>query len=346
MPYARLLLCIAALLLGSRALAFTPESGTWWNPNESGSGFMLEIQDNLLFLTFYTYAADGRPLWFTSAGLMNGNARYVGELTSFRDGQCFGCPYRPPVAQVGAGGPVEIIFDTEIRGRISYAGRTIPIERMDYYLTRTTGDVRTDMMLGEWQLIADFAAQPGIGYPFYGDILVFDRVDRAPNPDIFDGCRASNSVVGRCTSSALANHDASGFYRASTGDHVIVVNDDASNFAYYVVSTGTYQFDGILKVCPKNLSNPTTQCLQSNTYRAYPVRGFRTASRSFVLTGSGPSEAPEAGKLQSTRPSLAQVLGGQEGGMDTAEVKTRFGIDLHSLDEDAVNQLVERMRSK
>ena len=57
--------CLTALLmfLGTCASAMSPESGIWWNPNESGSGYVIEIQDNTLSFTTYTYEPNGIPLW-------------------------------------------------------------------------------------------------------------------------------------------------------------------------------------------------------------------------------------------------------------------------------------------
>lgn len=335
----------ASLAFGPMATAFTPESGTWWNPAEPGTGYLIEIQDNFLFISAYLYKPDGQPIWYTSQGTLNGNARFVGVLSTTSGGQCLGCAWRPPVAQVGAGGPVEIIFDTETDARITLGGRVVPIQRYDFYLTRTAGDNKSDMMLGEWQLTVDFSTSPNIGYPFYGDVLIFESVDRAPSPDVFDGCRANNSLDGECTASALANHDASGFYASSTRDHYLVVNDDPNNFAYYVVKTGTYQFDGIMKVCPKSLSNPITQCLQSSSYRAFPVRGQRTASRTFVLTGSGPSGADKTA-ADAPNWSLAKIVGDTRsaGGLDNAAVKARLGIDLDQAPVKDLEALTARMR--
>ncbi len=333
----------AFLAASSAASAFTPENGTWWNPQEPGSGYLIEIQDNFLFLAVYNYHPDGRPMFYTSQGVMNGNARFVGSLSTFSGGQCLGCAWRQPSVQLGAGGPVEIIFDTETAGRLTMGGRTTPIQRFDYYLTRTEGDVKTEMMIGEWQVTIDFSANTSIGYPFYGDVLVFQTVDRAPSPDVFDGCRAANSVDGRCSQAAIRDHDASGFYQSSTREHFLVVNDDPNNFAYYVVKTGTYQFDGVMKICPKSLSNPTTQCLQSSSYRAYPVRGHRTASRSFVQTGSGPNEPDKSQAARSW--SLASVAATHlsDDGLDHAAVKSRFGIDLDQLPVKELEELTERV---
>jgi hypothetical protein len=124
-------LAASLLAISGAAQAFTPENGTWWNPNEPGRGFMLEIQDNFLFFAGYAYAQNGAPLWLTAQGTMSGNARFVGTLSTFSNGQCIGCAYRPPNTQIGAGGPVEIIFDTETTGRLTWGGQTITIERYD-----------------------------------------------------------------------------------------------------------------------------------------------------------------------------------------------------------------------
>lgn len=346
MAYLRSAACAVLFAFASAASAFTPESGTWWNPAEPGSGYLIEIQDNFVFFAGYLYKGDGQPMWYTSQGAMSGNARFVGSLSSFTGGQCLGCAWRPATVAVGAGGPIEIIFDTETAGRMTWGGRTIPIERFDYYLTRTTGDVKTEMMLGEWQLTVDFSASPTVSYPFYGDVLVFDTIDRVPSPDIFDGCRANNSLDGRCTQSAVANHDASGFYQASTKEHYLIVNDDPNNFAYYVVKTGTYQFDGIMKICPKSLSNVTTQCLQSSTYRAFPVRGFRSASRNFVQNGSGPNNVDKLAAVTAER-SISKALGGDTGmGLDNAAVKAQYGIDLDQAPAAELEALTAHMRQR
>lgn len=340
----RTALIASILAFSSAASAFTPENGTWWNPAEPGSGYLIEIQDNFLFLAGYMYAPDGRPTFYTAQGTMNGNARFLGELSTFSNGQCLGCVWRQPSVQLGAGGPIEIIFDTETAARMTLGGRQVPIQRFDYALTRTPGDVKTDMMLGEWQLTIDFSASSTVGFPFYGDVLVYQTVDRAPSPDIFDGCRAGNSLDGRCSQAAIANHDSSGFYQASSGNHYLIVNDDRDNFAYYIVKTGTYQFDGIVKICPKSLSNVTTQCLQSNNYRSFPVRGHRTASRTFVLSGSGPNE-PAKSDQQSTEWSLARMVGDTRSneGMDNAAVKSRFNIDLGQAPVKELEELTARM---
>jgi hypothetical protein len=350
-------LLIAFVLLAGAlcapARAFTPESGFWYNPAEPGSGVALEVQDNYVFLAAYVYDTQGRATWFTAQGFMTGNSRFQSTansndgswLSAFVNGQCIGCAYRAPQFVGGTGGTVSINFTTERTGTLTWGGRTFNIERFDYFLTRTPGDVRTEMMLGEWQIVLDWYNRNGYqNYPYIGDILVFETVDRSTNPDFFDGCRPEDSTDGFCTNFALDQHDASGFYDSATGEHVIVVKDTPAtqttaqvNFAYYV-TTGTYQFDGVMEICNSGACGSA-----SPTY--YPVRGFRSASRTFVLTGSGPSSdgTKAAGR---SLPGLVETLRARgqtlPQGLSAAEVKQRFGIDVAALAPKA-NELMRRL---
>ena len=44
----RLIVAILCLMWVSTASAFQPRTGHWWNPAESGRGFNIDIQDNVL----------------------------------------------------------------------------------------------------------------------------------------------------------------------------------------------------------------------------------------------------------------------------------------------------------
>jgi hypothetical protein len=331
---------IGALLALAAALparAFTPESGFYWNPAEPGTGYNIEIQDNFFALTAYVFASDGRPQWYTATGLMSGNARYSGNLDGFLNGQCIGCPFRAPTAQLGAGGPITLEFTSETRANLTLGTRTFAIERFDFFLTRGAADPKTEMMLGEWQVLIDLYDRNGTqyqDYPYTGDLLLFDTIDRAETPDYFEGCRPTNSESGRCTSGARDQHDAAGFFSTSRNEHVLVVKDvpgtafsDAVYFAYYV-KLGTYQFDGVVEIYDEDET--------PGNGPFYPVRGFRTASRSFVQTGTGPSEDAKA---EASAPrGLSSALAGRlpPRGLDAAEVRARYGIDPAALAPGAV----------
>jgi hypothetical protein len=64
-------LAFAALTLCCGAWAANPRepdaSDLWWDPDESGWGVNVIQQSNVLFMTFFVYAADGRARWLVAS---------------------------------------------------------------------------------------------------------------------------------------------------------------------------------------------------------------------------------------------------------------------------------------
>ena len=48
--------------------SFVPENGWWWNADESGRGFCIELKNNFAFIAGYMYEAEGRPVWSSRTG--------------------------------------------------------------------------------------------------------------------------------------------------------------------------------------------------------------------------------------------------------------------------------------
>jgi len=347
----KLALAVLVLSFVARgAAAFTPESGLWWNPAEDGRGYTIEIQDDTLAILVYGYDGDGTSAFFVGANAMQGNAAWSGVLNGFTGGQCLTCNYQGrPVTLTGAGGNASIVFDTESRARLTIGSRVIPIERFNFVLGN-----QSERMRGEWQVVVDLGTRPRASndpdfaaYPYYGDIMTIDRVDTAPNPDQYRGCRPTTSLVGRCAASANANHDLAGFYDNLQDKQVIVVTDVAgssfsnSAFFVYVVTAGLSQFDGLMQIrIGSAFESPA---------RMYPVRGFRSASNTFVQTGVGPSAVDPGAKAEESVKADEGLLAAMGGignlpdGLSSAEVKSRYGIDVEAL-EPQVQALIESMR--
>lgn len=324
---------------------FTPESGLWWNPAEDGRGYTIEIQDNVLVILVYGYDTDGTSAFFIGANAMQGNNAWTAPLDGFTNGQCLTCNYQGrPVTLNGVGGTASIIFDTETRGRLTIGTRVIPIERFNFAHGNPT-----EKMLGEWQVVLDFAPQTGTTpqnfSPFFGEILTIDSIDTVPTPDQYKGCRPTTSLR-RCTAADYTNHNVAGFYDSASDEYVTVVRDRVDQgvtyFLAFYTKTGLSQFDGVVAV----RTNPTgaDACSPTRTAACFPVRGFRSASKRFVQTGSGPSSADP--KATSLRPGVIEAIGGVENlpqGLGVAEVKSQYGIDMQAL-EPRVQALIESMR--
>jgi hypothetical protein len=302
-----------ALLLAAAAgsaQAYQPEAGLWWNPNESGSGFTIEIQDNLLVFTGYLGESNGQPVWYTSAGLLNGNALYEGDLLRFTGSQCAGCSY-PGTPQNQRVGSIRLAFNANdpTRGELTWnvpprPVRTLPIERYYFYYKRGSdgsAPIQASKMLGEWSLNLDFSEFPNFNaFRYSGDVLVFDQLDLDAGVWYFDGCRTETSLDAECTADALDFNGAAGFYSTTRRRQSIIVDDNSVNGSgqrlcmYYEAPVQAEYFsagltgdnDGGFTIFPCS-ANPLN-------YVLYPLRGFRSASRTFVETGRGPSKRVEA----------------------------------------------------
>jgi hypothetical protein len=69
-------------------------SGTWWDPQRSGEGFMIDVaKDGLVAVSYYTYDTMGHQMWVIGAGNLNGNTVEIDfELT---DGGIYGSAFDP-----------------------------------------------------------------------------------------------------------------------------------------------------------------------------------------------------------------------------------------------------------
>ena len=299
---------LAAAAFALPAQAYTPESGTWWNPNESGTGIFIEVQDNFLVAAVFTGDAQGRPIWYTATKFLTGNALFDATLDLTTNVQCPGCVYPGrATTQAGAGGSIRLTFDPTDPTKATLRwgnGRTVPYERYAFYAKRPEDPsgipLQATKMLGEWQMVLDFSQNSGASFDYYGDVLVFDDYSFRNSRWYFEGCRADNSEDGGCTNDALAFHSAAGYFDSVTGLHVIVVDDSTSNYALYLTDTGTNSAEGEVTVYPKG-GNPAN-------YTSYPMRTFRTASRTFVQEGVGPSKRAPANAATGPVQGLADRL--------------------------------------
>ena len=261
---------VATLFLTAQVKAFTPESGIWWNPNESGSGYAIEIQNNFLFVALYVYDEAGNPIWYTAGTTLQGNALFDSVLNYNYNGTCIDCNYTEPLVIAGQRGPITIHFRTESTATIQFEGAVKNIERFNFLL----GD-ETDKMLGEWQAVLDFS-DTGVAQPFIGDVMLFRDTFIADGIKFVDGCRPENTIDGFCTNFALNNHNITAHYDYSTDRLYVTVEDGQTNGTYlifdYVLSVGLDHYVGDVEVHEDGF--------YTNIF--YPVRGFRTANRSSV----------------------------------------------------------------
>ena len=74
----------------------TPETGWWWNANEPGRGFGIEIQAGMMFVGAFLYDDAGNPVWVVSGAAPMASAnRYQGQWLRFGGGQSMSGSFRP-----------------------------------------------------------------------------------------------------------------------------------------------------------------------------------------------------------------------------------------------------------
>jgi hypothetical protein len=105
-------------------LAFTPMTGLWWNPGESGSGYNVQVQQGVLVITMYSYTQGGDPVWYLAVGRMansGGSVAATGTLDKYRGGQCASCTYQMP-SMVGNDGTMTITFTSPTTATVQLPG--------------------------------------------------------------------------------------------------------------------------------------------------------------------------------------------------------------------------------
>lgn len=134
---AGLLACLLlAMPFAANAQAIYPEDGWWWNPDESGRGYLVERQNDTIFMTSFHYNDLGEPEWLTITGDFVPDTEsdsiigtMTGEVLKFTDGQCIGCEYTAPVSTISEQDPATLMFYSNQSATLEWSGEVIEIER-------------------------------------------------------------------------------------------------------------------------------------------------------------------------------------------------------------------------
>ncbi|MCU6434920.1 hypothetical protein LPB67_14175 [Undibacterium sp. Jales W-56] len=114
--------------------ANTPEAGWWWNPDEGGRGFSVEIQNGNMFLAGYMYDNLGNPIWYASGPMkMTDAATYEGVWQQYGNGQTLTGSYKPAIVVAANAGRVIIRFSDKRNAVLTLPNnKNIPITRFTF----------------------------------------------------------------------------------------------------------------------------------------------------------------------------------------------------------------------
>ncbi|MGB5292522.1 MAG: hypothetical protein WBN41_13855 [Lysobacterales bacterium] len=115
-------------------------SGTWYDPNRSGEGFMIDVaRDGIVAVSYYTYDKQGRQMWIIGAGTVDGNVFNVDfEIT---DGGTYGVGFDPALVNHYPWGTGKFTFSSCYAGKAEITPNEIysaEFEDLVIYLSRLT----------------------------------------------------------------------------------------------------------------------------------------------------------------------------------------------------------------
>jgi hypothetical protein len=108
-----------------------PQTGWWWNTNEGGRGYSIEVAGNHLFFASYLYDVSGRSTWYVASGNTSlDGSLFTRNLEAYSYGQTLAGSYQAPTAAVNSG-DFTLAFADATHGTMIWPGGSVAIERFN-----------------------------------------------------------------------------------------------------------------------------------------------------------------------------------------------------------------------
>lgn len=109
------------------------QSGWWWNQNEGGRGYFIEVQGSQAFIGSFMYDSSGQPTWYVSTAALTGIGQLGGALDQYVGGQSLNGGYRSPTAFPGGAGTLSFSFQGQNYGVMTLPnGKTVSLSRFGF----------------------------------------------------------------------------------------------------------------------------------------------------------------------------------------------------------------------
>lgn len=149
MQFVKRIFALAMLCAPVMCWSFTapPVDGIYWSSSQSGRGYAVETQDDLVFVAIYNYDSDGSPAFYTIQGTWDGTGRRIANAHLYRvsSGPWIGGPFSP-IGPVEDKGPVTFEFPTFTTARFVYNGQSVNLTRFLYRYSESANS----LMQGTW----------------------------------------------------------------------------------------------------------------------------------------------------------------------------------------------------
>jgi hypothetical protein len=254
------ILLFAAALFSGIASAELPDSGWYYNPDQPGRGFNIEIQDDTLFMAGFVYDTNGNPIWVIASGPMSSDMTFMAPAFQTANGQPLGGAYRSPATMPF--GTATVVFTTTMTANITVNGYSFTVTREQFGFDFTS---TTQPLLGEFAFVTGDTTQ-GI---YFGERISFTSTQ------VQNGLPAA---VGNRTGESGANNAAVGMYVPSLSAWTVLLDTSPSYYAYYVFS---FEGDNLIE------GVEFTYLKGSSPSEGFSFIGHRTKSAQAAAAGNG-----------------------------------------------------------
>ena len=257
---------LATSLFASSAFAVLPDSGWYYNPNESGRGFNIEIQGNTLFIAGFMYDTSGNPIWITSGGPMSSDSTFSAAAYQTANGQPLGGAYRAPT--LVPFGMASVSFPTTMTANITVNGYGFSVTREIFGFDFTS---TTQPLLGEFAFVTGDTSLP----LYFGERISFTST-QSPSGSLV--------AVGNRTGETGTNNIAVGQYSPADTLWGVLLDSSPSYNAFF-----TFTFEGLNLVEGSNY----TYLKGAMPTGSLNMIGHRTKSAQAAAGGDAPGVSNE-----------------------------------------------------
>jgi hypothetical protein len=112
--------------------ASAPQSGWWWNADESGRGFFMEVQGNSLFVAGYMYDIVGNAIWYIASGPLPAKQLNT-SWAEHANGQTLTSTYQVAQLKNSTVGSLRLVFsDSQTAVMTMPGGRNVNLTRFEF----------------------------------------------------------------------------------------------------------------------------------------------------------------------------------------------------------------------
>lgn len=222
-------------------------TGLWWNPNESGWGMSLTQQGTTVFVAWYTYDSNGKPVWYVMSSCPVVGDGCTGDIYDVKGGTPLGMPWNGSGIAVTKVGTGTLTFSDYNTGAFNYSVNGV---------SGTRNIIRQVFATGASQPATDYSAlwwnegESGWGVALtqqYGTIFAtLYSYDDSGNPVWYVASNCTLSGNG-CSGDLYQVTGGSAPSVAWNGANLAVAQVGSINFAFSDSSTGamSYTINGV-----------------------------------------------------------------------------------------------------